>query len=111
MLGPGFTHFDGHQLELDDEFAFSLCATREEWEEQQGEWAEMNAEIEATSSREAEQRDKSGDDDFAPVWRNTLVTTEGIPGDSSGHMQLAFLVADLVGSLKAMKRVKRMSMH
>ena len=100
MLGPGFTRFDGHQLELDDEFAFSLCATREAWEEQQEEWAEMTAEIDAKLSREAEQQTRPGDDDFAPVWRNTLVSAEGIPGDNSGHMQLAFLVADLVGSLQ-----------
>ena len=99
MLGPGFIHFDGHQLELDDEFAFSLCATREEWDWQQGEWAEMDARIEAKSSRGADQ-DKAGDDDFAPVWTTTLVANEGIPGDSSGHLQLAFLVSDLVGSLK-----------
>ncbi len=33
MFGVGFTSIDGHHLELDDEFAFSKCETREEWEE------------------------------------------------------------------------------
>jgi hypothetical protein len=31
-LGPGFWHLDGHNM--DDDFAFSFCRTREEWEEQ-----------------------------------------------------------------------------
>lgn len=34
-FGPTFSCFDGYHLELDDEFAFSLCETREEWEENQ----------------------------------------------------------------------------
>lgn len=32
QFGPAFVGFDGHHLELDDEFAFSLCESREEWE-------------------------------------------------------------------------------
>jgi hypothetical protein len=100
MMGPGFTHFDGHQLELDDEFAFSLCATREEWELQQGEWAEMNASIDHEMPQEVEQQSQAGDNEYEPVWRATLVADEGIPGDHSGHLQFAFLVADLIGSLQ-----------
>ncbi len=100
IMGPSFTHFDGHQLELDDEFAFSLCPTREEWEEQQAQWADMNAAIDSKTVQKAEQQSQAGDDEYAPVWRATLVADEGIPGDHSGHLQLAFLVADLVGSLQ-----------
>ena len=100
LFGPGFTDFDGHQLELDDEFAFSLCATREEWEQQQQDWAEMDARVKENMQREAEQKAAAGDDEFESAWRNTLVSDEEIPGDSRGHLQLAFLVADLVGSLK-----------
>ncbi|MCO6457419.1 MAG: hypothetical protein J5I93_19130 [Pirellulaceae bacterium] len=33
-FGPGFVGFDGHHLELEDEFAFSLCESREEWQEE-----------------------------------------------------------------------------
>ena len=46
-FGPTFSNFDGHHLELDEEFAFSLCATREEWERQQSEFAEISARIDA----------------------------------------------------------------
>jgi len=31
--GPVFMFYDGHHLELEDEFAFSLIASREEWEQ------------------------------------------------------------------------------
>jgi hypothetical protein len=33
-FGPSFCSLDGHQLELDEEFAFSLFETREQWEEE-----------------------------------------------------------------------------
>lgn len=35
-FGPSFLWFDGHHLELEDEFAFSLIACRDEWEDIQG---------------------------------------------------------------------------
>jgi hypothetical protein len=35
MFYPTFAFFDGHHLETEGEFAFSLCETREEWEEQE----------------------------------------------------------------------------
>src|SRR2546429_399010 len=34
-FGPAFQWFDGHHLELEDEFAFSLCETREAWDREQ----------------------------------------------------------------------------
>jgi hypothetical protein len=38
-FGPHLIWFDGHHLELDDEFAFSLITDRDEWEEIQGSYA------------------------------------------------------------------------
>ncbi len=32
LLGPSFEFFDGHHLEIDNEFAFSMYETEEEWE-------------------------------------------------------------------------------
>jgi len=40
MFGVMFNSIDGHHLELDNEFAFSMHATREAWEEEQREFAE-----------------------------------------------------------------------
>ncbi len=37
QMGPTFVGFDGHHLELDGEFAFSLYESREEWQEMQEE--------------------------------------------------------------------------
>lgn len=34
-FGPSFASLDGHHLELDEEFAFSMFETREQWEEEQ----------------------------------------------------------------------------
>jgi hypothetical protein len=38
--GPGFLHFDG--CNMDDSFAFSFCATREEWEEEKRQQEEFD---------------------------------------------------------------------
>lgn len=34
-FGPGFESLDGHHLELDEDFAFSMFETMEEWQEEQ----------------------------------------------------------------------------
>ena len=60
--GPGFLHFDG--CNMDDSFAFSFCATREEWEEEKRQqeefdcdfnrrWKEREARIAAGENAEA----------------------------------------------------------
>lgn len=41
-FGPAFVITDGHHLELDDEFAFSLCETQQEWEEQRLDFTEID---------------------------------------------------------------------
>ncbi len=99
IFGPGFVHLDGHQLDLDDEFAFSMHETREAWEKQQREFAEMSAAIE----RERAEREASGEtepDEFASVWSGQM--SDGpLPGDPRGHMKLAFLLAEIVGVLQS----------
>ncbi len=102
MLGPSFLCFDGHHLELEDEFAFSMCETRAEWEEEQREWKQRNAQIESDMQLRAEKND-TDDGTFDSVWQNTWVSDEGLPGDALGHLGLAFLVADMVGSLQENK--------
>lgn len=98
MFGVGFTSLDGHHLDLDDEFAFSTHETREAWEEQQREFEEMSARFD----RERDEREASGEtepDEFASAWSG-IVSDGPIPGDSRGHMQLAFLLAEIVSVLK-----------
>ena len=99
MFGPSIACYDGHALDVDGEFAFSIHATREEWEAEQREWAEMDARIEESQkNRNAENEDV--DMDFVSVWRDGAVSEEAIPGDKFGHLRMAFLVAELVDSLK-----------
>lgn len=100
MFGPSIEHFDGYALDVDGEFAFSIHATREEWEAEHREWEEMNAQVEADRKhREAKSESVGGD--FSSVWRGTVVGDGKIPGDTFGHLGMAFLVAELVGTLKA----------
>ena len=98
MFGPCITSFDGHSLDVDGEFAFSIHATREAWEAEQREWEAMNASIKADMKLREENPESAGE--FGSVWRGTWISDEGIPGDTFGHLSLAFLVADLVSSLK-----------
>jgi hypothetical protein len=99
LFGVGFTHLDGHHLELDAEFAFSMHETREAWEEQQREFEEISA---AIDRRQAE-REAAGEgdpDEFASVWSGHA-SDEPIPGDTRGHLRLAFLLAEIVSLLES----------
>jgi len=99
--GPTFCGFDGHHLDLDDEFAFSLCATREEWEKEQEDYRRFNEEMEA--KRRA--REAAGEDPYASVWKTSYVNEEALreAGLSSpwSVMGFAMRVAELIGDLKA----------
>jgi hypothetical protein len=100
VFGIGFTALDGHHLEEDEEFAFSLIETREEWEKEQQE----NAAFRAEYNREAygEESSDEEDDPFASAWSG--IHTDGpIPGDRRGHLKMAFMVAEVVGSLESLE--------
>jgi len=99
-FGVAFAHLDGHHLDLDDEFAFSMHETREAWEAQQREFAEMSASIE----RDRVEREAAGEtepDEFASVWSGHL-SDEPIPGDTGGYLALAFLLAEIVSVLESL---------
>jgi hypothetical protein len=101
MFGTGFTAIDGHHLELDDEFAFSTCETLEEWEEKQREFAELSVKFDRDREERritAEQHDDD-DDEFASAWSSPV--SEGpLPGDASGNLKLAFLLAEIISVLQ-----------
>ena len=98
-IGACFTGFDGHQLEIDGEFAFSLCETREEWEEQQREFEEMSARIER-ELEELDTEEEHGPDELQPTWDGQM-SDDPIPGDEQGHMNLAFLLTEIVSVLQS----------
>jgi hypothetical protein len=101
MFGVAFTGLDGHQLELDDEFAFSMHETREAWEQQQREFEEMSAAMERGRA-EREATGETEPDDFASVWSGPA-SDEPLPGDPRGHLRLAFLLAEIVSALESLK--------
>ncbi|MEQ9410703.1 MAG: hypothetical protein RIK87_23535 [Fuerstiella sp.] len=100
LFGPAITRLDDWMLDAEAEFAFSRHATREAWEEGQREWGMMDAEFAADTEPHTEPEDDK-DQDFDSVWSSVYVADEDIPGDTGGHLKMAFLLADLVGSLKA----------
>ncbi len=113
IFGPGFVGIDGHHLELDDEFAFSMQETREAWEAQQREFAEMSAAMEK-SRAERESVGETEPDPFASVWSGKM-SDDPIPGDPQGHLSLAFLLAEVVGILQSVgapnEDVKQLNGH
>ena len=101
MFGVGFTSIDGHHLELDDEFAFSLCETQEEWEQQRREYEEFAAAMDRKRA-EREEHEEAETDELSSAWHG-IVSDQPIPGDPGGHLQLAFLLSEIVSALELLE--------
>ena len=69
-FGPSFLWFDGHHLELEDEFAFSLCETREEWDREQEEHRNFAEKMDQKYREEAAAGD-AADPPAGSVWRSS----------------------------------------
>lgn len=92
-FGPAFTSLSGYHLDLDDEFAFSIHETLDAWKEMQCEFDEFCTET-------CDDRRASGPfDEFVSVW-NGIGDDGPIPGDSGGHLKLAFLLGEFLGDLE-----------
>jgi hypothetical protein len=99
MFGIGFTSIDGHHLELDDEFAFSMHETREAWEAQQREYEEFSAEMDR---KQAERKQTEACDPFGTAWSG--VHHDGtIPGDRGGYLKMAFMIGEIVSDLQRLE--------
>jgi len=104
MMGAGlfevaFASLDGYHLDIDDEFAFSMHETREAWDEQLREWAEMDASIKRRQA-EREAAGESEADELASAWSGA-VSEQPLPGDRRGIVKLAFLLAEIVSVLES----------
>jgi hypothetical protein len=99
MLGTAFAGIDGYHLELDDEFAFSLCETREEWEAEQREFGQMSEDFDPQPA-EGAASGETEPDPFASAWSGSI-SDQPLPGDPQGHLQFAFLLTEVVGILQA----------
>ena len=96
MFGTSFSSIDGHHLELDDEFAFSMHESQEEWEDEQGSYQIFEATINA---QESHRKETAKPDPLASVWTGIL-DPRAIPGDPLGHLKMAFMVAEIVSVLQ-----------
>jgi hypothetical protein len=103
-FGPAFLGFDGHHLELEDEFAFSLCRTREEWEREQEDYRRFAEEMD----RKREERAAAGEDATGlgaeSAWQTSFVDWDaGADADRSpleARLALGFPLAELVSDLR-----------
>jgi hypothetical protein len=97
--------FDGHHLELEDEFAFSLSETREEWEREQEEYRKFSAEMDRKARERAERGGDSADALGGSAWQTSFVDWEALPWSDSGPQQallaLAFPLAELTCDLQS----------
>ncbi len=103
VFGVGFTSIDGHHLELDDEFAFSMHETREAWEAQQREYEEFSAAMDRKRA-ESEAASETGDP-FASAWSGIGDDDESagdspFAGQHGGLLKMAFMVAEMVAELE-----------
>lgn len=103
--GPMFLWFDGHHLEMEDEFAFSFADSYKEWKSQQDSYQEFAAKMEreraSTESLPGEDQEPLGDS----VWKSTFVDWDQVASTDSSPKHslfaLAFPIAELVCDLKA----------
>lgn len=98
QFGVSFSFTDGHHLELDDEFAFSMCETREEWQSERIPYVEYPTETDQGRAASGVSR-AAEPDPFASAWSGNL-SDEPLPGDPHGHLKLAFLLTEIVGELQ-----------
>jgi hypothetical protein len=107
--GPSFVMFDGHHLELDGDFAFSLCDDYEEWKWQNHHHAEMAEEFAANRNPKQDliastaprlEKGDSDADEFQSAWQNSYVNWDSIRGTPMEQMALSFLLADMVTTLQ-----------
>jgi hypothetical protein len=118
-FGPMFRVFDGFHLDMEDEFAFSLCRTREEWQEQQqtyremaermerGEFQEITFDDEGLEELEADgaEATEGAEAPVEAVWESSYVDwgTAADPdlGPQQGLLALSFPLAELTSKLRA----------
>ena len=99
MFGIGFAGLDGHHLDLDDEFAFSMYETHEEWMEMRQDYEDFSAEVSSSQSPK-ETEGETETDEFQSVWSG-VSSDEPIPGDPFGHVKLAFLLSEIISILQS----------
>ncbi len=108
-FGPAFLCTDGHHLELDDEFAFSLWETLEEWRLEQAEICDFmdgvdekqqgglpDTEVSPWTPAES----ATSDDEFASPWNSPQMDWPLMSPGPMADLAIAFRLAEMVSALK-----------
>lgn len=96
LFGPSFTICDGFQLEMEGEFAFSLIAEHDCWEEEREIWNPCE-----DDSEDSEEEEKEGLQ-WGEVWRSSYVASSP-QGVTLSLFAIGTRLAELVGDLQTMK--------
>ena len=108
--GPMFMAFDGHHLELEDEFAFSMIESRDDWERQQADDRCRMAEFQRQQSMWEE-----SDEESDSAWQLSSVDWNKVLSGSgsllSAPMALGFPLAELITKLKKLKKLNADQTH
>ncbi len=95
-FGPSFSRIDGHHLELDEEFAFSMTEELDDWELENHRYSEFDeSDDEDDLETVSIQKEES-----VSVW-NGVRSDIPWPGDRKGHLKMAFMVAEIVSFLES----------
>ena len=133
-MGTEYIIYDGHQLELDEDFAFSLFATREEWEEENpfanededeedefplvdelgdelggGSEGELKDSEEMVSSKS--RPNGSRDELEERVWRTNTPEENELPGTNGQQLGFAFLFAEFTSEVDCLAKSRQQTQH
>lgn len=89
MSGPAFSICDGYHLDLEDDFAFSLCDDRDEWEAFRDQWCSWDNETDSSATAE---------DD--PVLRGSVQSLSSSSRFSSSHLPSESESCGVLGSCR-----------
>lgn len=113
-LGPGLIIYDGHQLELDDDFAFSIYSTQEEWNEESGYLSDsFPEEDDLSEDSDAMEDDGSEGDGFSKVsspdyedriWSTNTPEEANLSGSTGRALGLSFLFAEFMTEVETASR-------
>lgn len=98
-LSPMFWHLDG--CNMDDDFPFSFCPTREDWEEEQRRWEEYNREFEAEYAAKQAKQDGTADDDSSSssaIWQHSYSDSEAL-GDLPPETATEIVLFQIAGHM------------
>lgn len=102
-FGTSFSRIDGHHLELDEEFAFSMAETLDDWDGGDQEFDEL---CEGFEIKTSVIRSMRIDEPMGSAWVG-VTSDRPIPGDRRGHLKMAFMVAEIVSVLEKQSNRKQ----